>query len=81
MTISLYLYLISHKHKHTYIHIYIHTYSRIILKLSNGGADATVCREFDILEKSFVKDGFCLEEAKSYVSWKDLDTLLVGTGT
>ncbi len=56
--------------------------SRVLLKLSRGGADATVVREFDILTKTFIAPtagGFYLPEAKSYVSWKDADTLLVGT--
>ena len=53
--------------------------SRIMLKLSRGGADATVCREFDIADKAFVQGGFRIEEAKSYVSWKDKDTLIVGS--
>eukprot|EP00606_Chrysophyceae_sp_TOSAG23-5_P001454 GSChrysophyteH2.ASY1.ANO1.1144.1 assembled CDS len=58
------------------------TPSRILLKLSRGGADATVVREFDLLSKAFVlpvDGGFAIPEAKSFVSWKDADTLLVGT--
>ena len=56
--------------------------SRILLKLSRGGADATVVREFDLQSKQFVlpvDGGFALPEAKSFVSWKDADTLFVGT--
>lgn len=52
---------------------------RCLVMLSRGGADATVMREFDVTTKSFVKDGFTLPEAKSRVSWKDLNTLYVGT--
>jgi prolyl oligopeptidase len=47
--------------------------------LSRGGADAAVVREFDVIAKDFVKDGFTLPEAKSQVSWHDLDTLYIGT--
>ena len=54
-------------------------YSRCLISLSRGGADATVKREFDVEAKSFVKDGFQLSEAKSQVSWIDIDTLFVGT--
>jgi len=54
-------------------------YDRALLSLSRGGADATVIREFDLNEKSFVRDGFILPEAKSDVSWIDRDTLYVGT--
>jgi prolyl oligopeptidase len=52
---------------------------RVLLLLSRGGADAAVVREFDPKTKAFVKDGFTLPEAKSDVSWKDRDTLFVGT--
>ncbi|MCX7700424.1 MAG: prolyl oligopeptidase family serine peptidase [Gemmataceae bacterium] len=52
---------------------------RCLILLSRGGADATVTREFDVTTKSFLKDGFTLPEAKSRVSWKDENTLYVGT--
>lgn len=54
-------------------------YDRCLLNLSRGGADATVVREFDIGTKSFVEGGFELPEAKSAVSWIDMDTVLLGT--
>jgi prolyl oligopeptidase len=54
-------------------------YERCLISLSRGGADADVVREFDVVSKTFVKDGFSLPEAKSSVDWKDADTLLVGT--
>lgn len=50
-----------------------------MLSLSRGGADATVKREFDTFAKAFVEDGFEIPEAKSFLSWKDVDTLWVGT--
>lgn len=54
-------------------------YDRCLISLSRGGADATVIREFDVTTKQFVKDGFELPEAKNELSWKDRDTVFVGT--
>jgi prolyl oligopeptidase len=54
-------------------------YERCLLSLSRGGADASVVREFHVLTKEFVQDGFVLPEAKSEVSWRDRNTLYVGT--
>jgi len=52
---------------------------RCLISLSDGGQDAQVVREFDVRSRSFVTDGFVLPEAKSDVTWKDADTLLVAT--
>jgi prolyl oligopeptidase len=54
------------------------------LKLSRGGADATVVREFDLKAKTFVdpdgpEQGFYLPEAKTSVTWKSKDLLIIGT--
>ena len=46
-------------------------YERCLVQLSRGGADAEVVREFDLVTKAFVKDGFFLPEAKSSVAWLD----------
>jgi prolyl oligopeptidase len=54
-------------------------YQRCLVRLSRGGADATVVRELDTVSKRFVADGFTLPEAKSRIEWKDLDTVTVGT--
>ncbi len=54
-------------------------YRRCLLSLSRGGADADVVREFDLIDKAFVKDGFALPEAKTQVAWIDHDHLYVGT--
>ena len=54
-------------------------YERCLVLLSRGGADAVVVREFDLVEKVFVEDGFFLPEAKSGVDWAGPDTLFVGT--
>eukprot|EP01038_Epipyxis_sp_PR26KG_P009903 gene9903-13323_t len=56
--------------------------NRILLKLSRGGTDATVVREFDLDSCSFIDEahgGFIIPEAKNRVSWKSIDCLLVGT--
>ena len=55
---------------------------RCLMSLSRGGADATVVREFDLVDKRFLDacdGGFTLPEAKSTASWLDADTLVVGT--
>ena len=52
---------------------------RCMLTLSPGGSDASEQREFDTKTKQFVPGGFSLPEAKSNVSWRDEDTLWVGT--
>lgn len=52
---------------------------RVLIKLSRGGADASCVREFDLVGKVFVDDGFVVSEAKTHLSWIDRDTLLIGT--
>jgi prolyl oligopeptidase len=54
-------------------------YRRCLVSLSRGGADATVVREFDLAAREWVKDGFFLPEAKGGASWRDIDSLYVGT--
>jgi prolyl oligopeptidase len=57
-------------------------YTRALVELSRGGADATVVREYDLTDKRFLtadEGGFVLPEAKSRVSWIDDDTVFVGT--
>jgi prolyl oligopeptidase len=51
--------------------------SRVLIKLSRGGADATEIREFDLINKVFLNEGFTIPEAKSDAAWIDADTLLV----
>jgi prolyl oligopeptidase len=53
------------------------SHDRAIVRLSRGGSDAVVLREFDLLSKTFVSDGYRLPEAKGEVSWLDPDTLLL----
>ena len=54
-------------------------YKRCLLALSRGGADATVLREFDLITKQFVSEGFSAPEAKQDVDWKDIDTLWIAS--
>ncbi|NUN05850.1 MAG: S9 family peptidase [Bdellovibrio sp.] len=54
-------------------------FERTLIQLSRGGKDATVVREFNLKTKEFVKDGFNLPEAKNQMSWKDENTVYVGT--
>ena len=54
------------------------THDRAILRLSRGGSDAVVLREFDTGSKAFVDGGFTLPEAKCWSEWLDKDTLLLG---
>mgnify|MGYP001451739356 CR=1 FL=1 len=55
------------------------SFDRAMIVVSRGGADAAVRREFDLIRKEFVADGFVLPEAKSDVAWRNRDTLYVGT--
>ncbi len=50
-----------------------------LIKLSRGGADASVVREFNSVSKRFVAGGFTLPEAKTDIVWIDTDTVYVGT--
>jgi prolyl oligopeptidase len=54
-------------------------HTRALIGLSPGGSDASIVREFDMLAREFVADGFELPEAKSQVAWADPDTVLLGT--
>jgi len=55
------------------------THDRAILRLSRGGSDAAVTREFDMARAAFVTDGFALPEAKGGSEWLDRDTLLLSS--
>ncbi len=52
---------------------------RAMLRLSRGGSDAVVLREFDLERREFVTGGFSLPEAKSGTSWLDQETLVLNT--
>ena len=55
------------------------THDRAIVRLSRGGADAVVLREFDLASRAFVAEDFDLPEAKSGAAWLDRDTLLLAS--
>ena len=54
-------------------------HQKCLISLSPGGGDSVVLREWDMSEMRFVEDGFRLPEAKMRVSWRDADSLYVGT--
>jgi prolyl oligopeptidase len=54
--------------------------TRALVKLSRGGSDAVHVKEFDLTTNEFVPDDpFHVPEAKTRVSYKSRDVLLVGT--
>ncbi len=52
-------------------------YRRCLVRLSRGGADAVVIREFDV-DSGFVDGGFFVEEGKTWTSWVDDETIFIG---
>lgn len=50
-----------------------------LVALSRGGADADVTREFDVVSKAFVENGFFRPEAKGGLGWIDADRVFVNT--
>ncbi len=54
-------------------------YTRCLIALSRGGADADVTREFDVARKEWIKDGFFRPEAKGGLGWIDQDNVFVYT--
>jgi prolyl oligopeptidase len=53
--------------------------TRCLIRLSRGGGDAVVVREYDLKAQHMAQDGFTLTEAKTDVSYLDDDTVLFGT--
>lgn len=53
--------------------------TKCLVRLSKGGGDADIVREFDVDKKAFVAGGFVLPEAKSRIAWKDDNTVFVAT--
>jgi prolyl oligopeptidase len=49
------------------------------VRLSPGGGDAAVTREFNSVTKAWAEDGFYLPEAKGSLGWIDADTVFVAT--
>jgi prolyl oligopeptidase len=54
-------------------------YTRCLVALSRGGADADVTREFDLSSRSWVEGGFFRKEAKGALGWIDADNVYVYT--
>ncbi|MDX7998282.1 S9 family peptidase [Xenorhabdus sp. Reich] len=54
-------------------------YRYCLMKLSPDGGDAIEIREFDLIAKHFIKDGFNVPAAKSEASWIDKDTVFIAT--
>ena len=54
-------------------------YDRALVRLSRGGADAVVVREFDLVARRFVEGGFALPESKGEVAWAGPDEVFVAT--
>ena len=54
-------------------------YRRCMVALSDGGGDAVLEREFDIVSGAFVADGFTVPNFKTRLSWAGPDALYVGT--
>lgn len=52
---------------------------RCLLQLSRGGGDAVVIREFDLVAKAFVADGFATPEAKTDITWAGRDRVYVAS--
>ncbi|TYA55282.1 hypothetical protein [Formosa maritima] len=50
-----------------------------MVRLSKGGGDAVITKEFDANKKEFIKDGFFIDEAKSGASYIDENTLIVAS--
>ncbi len=50
---------------------------RCLVYLSDGGEDAITAREFDLVTKQFVQNGFVLPHGKQRSAWESNDALLV----
>ncbi|MCK8523099.1 prolyl oligopeptidase family serine peptidase [Aquimarina sp. D1M17] len=54
-------------------------YDRFLVRLSDGGGDAVIIKEFDVTKKQFIEDGFYIPESKGGASYVDLNTLLISS--
>lgn len=52
---------------------------RCLVSLSDNGKDAHEIREFDLINKTFIANGFHIPFDKASASWYDADTLLVAS--
>ena len=53
---------------------------RCLVRLSDGGTDSVVLREFDVETQQFVEGGFESPNSKQWVAWADENTLMIATG-
>ncbi len=53
--------------------------TRCLIRLSRGGGDAVVIREYDLKAKKLATDGFALPEAKADATYLNDDTVLFST--
>ena len=53
--------------------------TRCLVRLSRGGGDAVVTREYDLATMKLMEGGFSLPEAKVELEYLDVDTSLFGT--
>ena len=54
-------------------------FNRCLMRLSYGGKDAVVVREFDLENKVFIEDGFNTPESKQYLGWLNENQIMVAT--
>ncbi len=54
-------------------------YDRFLISLSNGGGDAVYVKEFDPKTKSFIDNGFKMDESKGGASYLDENTVIVSS--
>mgnify|MGYP000536612725 CR=1 FL=1 len=57
----------------------LHGTTRCLIRLSRGGGDAVVVREFDTETGTFIEGSFQTPEAKQNIAWVDENTILIGT--
>lgn len=55
------------------------SYNRFLVRLSKGGGDAVIIKEFDVNTKEFIDNGFFIEESKGSATYVDENTLIVST--
>ena len=53
---------------------------RCMVRLSDGGTDSVILREFDVEKRQFVEGGFETPDSKQWVAWVDKNTLMIATG-
>ncbi|GAA4419315.1 prolyl oligopeptidase family serine peptidase [Georgenia halophila] len=52
-------------------HVLKPSYTRALVSLSRGGSDADLTREFDLVTRTWVTDGFIRDESKGGMGWAD----------